>query len=60
MARYRKMHAFYLDPELSVGLKAIKERDGINESEQVRRAVRVWLDSKGYKMKARKGGKGKR
>ena len=59
MARYRKMHSFYLEPELSVGLKAIKERDGINESEQVRRAVRLWLGSKGYKLKA-KGGKPKR
>lgn len=60
MARIRKMHAFYLDPQLSVGLKTIKERDGISESEQVRRAVRMWLESKGLKAKqpaARKGGK---
>ncbi len=60
MARYRMMHSFYLDPELSDGLKEIKDRDGINESEQVRRAVRQWLQAKGLKLKppvsARKGG----
>jgi hypothetical protein len=60
MTRYpnRQMHSFYLDPELSAGLKAIKERDGISESEQVRRAVRLWLESKGLRLKAvaRKGG----
>ena len=64
MTRYpnRQMHSFYLEPELSTGLKIIKDRDGISESEQVRRAVRSWLESKGLKLKqraARKGGKGK-
>ena len=62
MTRYpnRQMHSFYLEPELSAGLKAIKERDGVSESEQVRRAVRLWLQSKGLKLKrpaAKKGGK---
>jgi hypothetical protein len=54
------MHSFYLDPEMSAGLKVIKDRDGISESEQVRRALRLWLDSKGLKLKrsvARKRGK---
>ena len=60
MARFRKMHSFYLDPELSAGLKTVKDRDGISESEQVRRAVRLWLDSKGVKVKTQKGGKKKR
>jgi hypothetical protein len=60
MAKHRNMHSFYLDPDLSSGLKAIKDRDGISESEQVRRAVRLWLESKGLTVKrpaARKGGK---
>jgi Arc/MetJ-type ribon-helix-helix transcriptional regulator len=60
MARHRNMHSFYLDPEMSAGLKVIKDRDGISESEQVRRALRLWLDSKGLKLKrsvARKRGK---
>ncbi len=56
----RTMHSFYLDPELSAGLKTVKEQDGVPESEQVRRAVRMWLDSKGVKIKAQKGGKKKR
>jgi hypothetical protein len=43
----RKLHNFYLDPELSEGLKAVKERDGITEAEQVRRAIRDWLQRKG-------------
>ena len=61
MTRYpnRQMHTFYLEPELSAGLKAIKERDGVSESEQVRRAVRLWFDAKGYRVKAQKGGKRK-
>ena len=60
MARYRKMHSFYLDPELSAGLKTVKDRDGVSESEQVRRAVRFWLNSKGVKVKTQKGGRRKR
>ena len=48
---YRRMHSFYLDPELSEGLRAIKDRDGIPDSEQVRRAVRVWLETKGLNVK---------
>ena len=65
MTRYpnRQMHSFYLDPELSAGLKTIKTRDGISESEQVRRAVRQWLETKGLKLRsagARKGGTRKR
>ena len=29
------------------GLKAIKERDGVLESEQIRRAINDWLEKKG-------------
>lgn len=50
----RKLHNFYLDPELSAGLKAVKDRDGITESEQVRRAVREWLERKGAVKKPKK------
>jgi hypothetical protein len=60
MVRHRKMHSFYLDPELAEALKAIKERDGIPESEQVRRAVRLWLDEKGFQLKVQKGKSAKR
>ena len=62
MSPYRKMHAFYLDPELAEGLKALKAERGVPESEQVRRAVRMWLEAEGVsvtpKKRARqKGGK---
>ena len=43
------MHSFYLDPELAEGLTAIRDRDGILPSEQVRRAIALWLRTKGYK-----------
>jgi Ribbon-helix-helix protein, copG family len=44
--------AFRLEPELLAGLKAIRERDGILISWQVRQAIREWLDSKGVVVKA--------
>lgn len=51
MAR-RKIYSFAIDEELAAGLKEIKERDGIAESEQIRRAVREWLQDKGASFKA--------
>ncbi len=39
----RKLFAFAIDPELAAGLKAVKERDGVSESEQARRALKAWL-----------------
>ena len=43
----REQTAFRLDQDLMNGLRAVKERDGVPISEQVRRAVRVWLEAKG-------------
>ena len=51
---------FYMDPQLHASLKAIKDRDGVSEAEQMRRGIKLWLDSKGYKLKAQKGRKTKR
>jgi Arc/MetJ-type ribon-helix-helix transcriptional regulator len=39
----RKLYSFAIDPDLAEGLKTVKERDGISESEQIRRAIRQWL-----------------
>ena len=39
--------AFRIDPEILDGLHAVKDRDGIPRSEQVRRALRAWLEEKG-------------
>ena len=50
----KNVYSLRLDPELSGLLKALKERDGIPESEQIRRALRMWFESKGMlKLKAK-------
>ena len=43
----RKLHTFRIDEDLFEGLQAIQERDGVLISEQVRRAIRAWLETKG-------------
>ena len=42
---------FRLEENLLEALQAIRERDGIPVAEQVRRAIRLWLDSKGINVK---------
>ena len=42
---------FRLDDELLAALRLIKTRDGIPQSEQIRRAIVMWLESKGIKVK---------
>ena len=57
------MVSFFLGSDLGDGLKAIKDRDGIPVSEQMRRGIQMWLESKGYRVKRtqkRKGGTRKR
>jgi hypothetical protein len=44
----KKPYTLKIDPELLEALREIKERDGIPESEQIRRGIQLWLDSKGY------------
>lgn len=46
-AAQRKVSTFRLDGDLLEGLQVVYERDGVLPSEQVRRAVRAWLESKG-------------
>jgi hypothetical protein len=43
----KKQTAFRIDPEILDGLQAVKDRDGVPISEQVRRALVAWLESKG-------------
>lgn len=43
----KRLRSFYLDPELSEAMKILKDRDGIAEAEQVRRALKEWLERKG-------------
>ncbi len=47
----RRRYNFFLDDELREGLQLISERDGVLESEQIRRAIRMWLESKGVRVK---------
>lgn len=43
---------FWLEADQRDGLRLVKERDGVPESEQVRRAIASWLESKGVTTKA--------
>ena len=43
----RKLYNFLIDADLAAGLKAVKARDGVSESEQIRRALREALVKKG-------------
>ena len=48
----KKFTGFRIDEELLDGLREVWDRDGITVAEQVRRAIRRWLDEKGVKVKA--------
>jgi hypothetical protein len=50
----RRKYSFWIDDEQAEGLKAIKERDGVLESEQIRRAINRWLEEKGVMKSERK------
>jgi Arc/MetJ-type ribon-helix-helix transcriptional regulator len=39
----RRLYSFIIDPELRAGIRRVKVRDGISESEQIRRGIRLWL-----------------
>jgi hypothetical protein len=43
----KRLANFRLEDELVEGLQAVKERDGIPLTEQVRRAIRQWLQDRG-------------
>ena len=43
-----------IDPDLAAALKTVKERDGVPESEQIRRAVRQWMEQRGVMKAERK------
>ena len=47
----RRRYNFWIDDELRDGLKTVRDRDGVLESEQIRRAIRDWLEKKGVKVK---------
>ena len=43
-----------LDPDQARLLKVIKARDGVPESEQIRRALAIWFEQKGVLKPKRK------
>ncbi|MCA1586241.1 MAG: hypothetical protein LC791_16200 [Acidobacteria bacterium] len=43
----KKPYTLKIDPELLEALRTIKTRDGISESEQIRRGIQLWLEQKG-------------
>jgi len=47
MPAKRRLHSFWIDPPLMDGLKFIRERDGVLPSEQIRRAIALWLERQG-------------
>jgi hypothetical protein len=54
MPSAKKQTAFRIDPGILDGLREVRIRDGVPISEQVRRALRAWLDSKGVTQTERK------
>lgn len=47
-----KPTTFRLETEIMTALAEIRDRDGIAVSEQVRRALKQWIEAKGVKLKA--------
>lgn len=60
MAPRRKLYSFWIDPEHLEGLRAVKERDGVLPSEQIRRALAEWLKRKGMVKGSASGKRGGR
>ena len=52
MPYMKRRCTFWIDESLGDALKTIKERDGVPESEQLRRAISAWVQSKGLKLPA--------
>ena len=43
----KRKYSFWIDDQQADGLKIVKDRDGVLESEQIRRAIHDWLVKKG-------------
>lgn len=48
--RIRKLFTFPIDDELAEGLREVEQREGVSKAEQIRRGIRLWLDSKGLEV----------
>jgi len=47
MTPIRRVATFRVDDDLLEGMRRLQERDGMPLSEQIRRALRPWLELKG-------------
>jgi hypothetical protein len=47
----RKRYTFWIDVDQAAALKQIKVRDGMPESEQLRRAIAAWLQTRWRSLK---------
>jgi hypothetical protein len=47
MTRIRRVATFRTDDDLLEAMRRLQERDGMPLSEQIRRALRPWLEAKG-------------
>ena len=56
----KRLYNFMIDPELEAALKALKQRDGVSEAEIIRRGIRMYVESKGVRVKAPSRARGKR
>ena len=52
--RIRKLFTFPIDAELDAGLREVERRDGVSKAEQIRRGIRMWLESTGVMKSDRK------
>jgi hypothetical protein len=50
----KKLYTFAIDPDLAEALKLVKAKEGVPESEQIRRALRTWFKRKGVLKAERK------
>jgi hypothetical protein len=50
----KRLYTFAIDPDLAAALKRVKAKDGIGESEQIRRALRTWFRRRGVMKTERK------
>jgi hypothetical protein len=48
----RTRYNFFIENQQRQALRVVKERDGISESEQIRRAIDAWVDSRTATLKA--------
>jgi len=54
MTAVRRVATFRIDHDLTDAMRRLQERDGIPLSEQIRRALRPWLQAKGVMKAERK------